>query len=76
MFSLIGTVRVIGPQQAIYAIRQDVVAFICSRANRYRAYTPDMFTDDLIRITDSCGWYIAGSRQAGSDGDDTISGYM
>jgi hypothetical protein len=76
MFSLTGTVRVISARQAIYAIRQDVVAFICSRANRFRGYTPDMFTDDLIRITDSCGWYIAGSRQSGSDGDDIISGYM
>jgi len=55
----------IDPGMAWYSIRGSVVAFACNEENSnvpFRFDDPN-FTDSLRGITNSCGWYVAGTRR-------------
>ncbi|KAH8884741.1 hypothetical protein GQ53DRAFT_751671 [Thozetella sp. PMI_491] len=52
----------IPPRQSYYAIRGAVVDFACNYQSDYSLWVwADQIGDIAARITNSCGWYIAGS---------------
>lgn len=60
---------------SFYSIQNDVVAFICNRASIGAVYPDDWYIQDLKRISDSCGRYIAGATQTGNDDQALVLGY-
>ncbi|KAH7371950.1 hypothetical protein BKA66DRAFT_572518 [Pyrenochaeta sp. MPI-SDFR-AT-0127] len=61
---------------AFYSIRGDVVAFACNRGSSNWIMNGNAYGEQLVHITNLCGRYIAGSRQAGEDNRALIVGYM
>jgi hypothetical protein len=66
------------PYQSFYSVRGSVVAFVCNfhYDTTFFYANADYFGQSAARITDSCGWYIAGSEGYQARTDIATLGYM
>jgi hypothetical protein len=72
-----GSYGVVNSGLSYYAIRSDVVAFVCNRSPSSFATAGETIARILASITDNCGRYIAGSKDMGVfDATPVIAGYM